>query len=243
MRIAEQYCDVMRYRSECSDDLVVGRYSVLPYYKELEYDIPGRLVNSYQQHKWIADFEYYSILKDFTFPSWTDEDFYRSDDGPFVLKGKTNSRKHQWNTHMFAENKDSALKLSSELYNDPLIGSQGVIYRRYIPLETFEEGLNGLNFTNEWRFFFYKRKILAKGYYWSQAEKAEQYNAKVPDEAIRFASMLAEVIACFVPFYVIDIAKTQSGEWIMVELNDGQMSGLGMCNPHDLYKNISNEII
>lgn len=27
-------------------------------------------------------------------------------------------------------------------------------------------------------------------------------------------------------FYVVDIAETKFGEWIVIELNDGQMSGL-----------------
>jgi hypothetical protein len=36
----------------------------------------------------------------------------------------------------------------------------------------------------------------------------------------------------------MDIAKTQSGEWIVIELNDGQMSGLSENDPNVLYKNL-----
>jgi len=39
-------------------------------------------------------------------------------------------------------------------------------------------------------------------------------------------------------FYVIDVAKTQSGEWIVIELNDGQFSGLSAIDPNDLYMNL-----
>ena len=39
--------------------------------------------------------------------------------------------------------------------------------------------------------------------------------------------------------FVVDVAKTASGEWIVVELNDGQQSGLSCCNPIELYSNIS----
>lgn len=57
--------DVITNRSHVKpNDLVVGRYSVLPYYKELEEDITyneAKLVNSYQQHQWIAQFYYYDI--------------------------------------------------------------------------------------------------------------------------------------------------------------------------------------
>ena len=43
-------------------------------------------------------------------------------------------------------------------------------------------------------------------------------------------------------FYVVDIAKTQSGEWIVIELNDGQMSGLSCNDPKLLYSRLRQTI-
>lgn len=37
---------------------------------------------------------------------------------------------------------------------------------------------------------------------------------------------------------MIDVAQTESGDWIVIELNDGQMSGLSENNPEILYKNL-----
>jgi hypothetical protein len=34
------------------------------------------------------------------------------------------------------------------------------------------------------------------------------------------------------------VAKTQSGEWIVIELNDGQMAGLSDNDPSVLYHNL-----
>jgi hypothetical protein len=44
-------------------------------------------------------------------------------------------------------------------------------------------------------------------------------------------------------YYVIDVAKTESGEWIVVELNDGQMSGLSENNPDTLYGNLKQVLV
>lgn len=67
LNIAKQYCSVNELRSQCSQNtLIVGRYSVLPYYRELEQDlqsIGSVLVNNYNQHRWIANFEYYEPLQ------------------------------------------------------------------------------------------------------------------------------------------------------------------------------------
>jgi hypothetical protein len=240
--IARQYFDVIEYRTDCPDGvLVIGRYSVLPYYRELEVDLRkmgGILVNSYRQHSWIANFEYYDVLKEFTPESWDDYDFpHCRYPGPFVVKGRTNSRKHEWNTKMFAPTKRDALLISGELMKDGLIGPQGVIYRRHVPLKVFETVINGLPFSNEWRFFFYKEELLSYGYYWSSAEDV---NRVLEPEGVAFAKEVAKIAAKHVNFFVLDIAEKEDGGWILIEVNDGQMSGLSENDPHVLYRNLKN---
>ena len=136
-QVANKYFDVYANRTEIPfDSLVIGRYSVLPYYDELEKDLFFRnstLINSYKEHLFIANFHYYEYISDLTPQTWFEYEFYKCEyNGPFVVKGLTNSRKHQWNTHMFAKNKIEALHIASKLANDPLIGQQGIIYRKYI---------------------------------------------------------------------------------------------------------------
>ena len=50
---------------------------------------------------------------------------------PYILKGKTNSRKKLWKTHMFAETKDEMIKVLGNLMDDTFIGDQGVVFRQY----------------------------------------------------------------------------------------------------------------
>lgn len=243
--ICSKYFDTVNYRSEIDQCCtVVGRYSVLPYYKELERDIyPGKLINSYKEHKWIADFEYYKVLKDVTPETWDDTNFYSCKyPGPFVVKGLTNSKKNQWSRCMFAPTKRDALRIGGDLIEDQYIGQQGVIYRKYIPLETYEIGINNLPFTNEWRVFCYKDQILSYGYYWSIATDNTIQFAKQTggiDQGIKFVESLLPKIMPYVNFYVVDIARTLTGEWIVIELNDGQMSGLSENDPDELYGNLA----
>ncbi len=39
-----------------------------------------------------------------------------------------------------------------------------------------------------------------------------------------------------VPFLVIDLAQTASGEWICIECNDGQESGYAGINPIEMWR-------
>ncbi len=236
--VCGKYFNIVKSRMLCRDNLVIGRYSTLPYYSELAWDLQSKnclLINDPLQHRWIANFEYYSVLKDYTPETWFDHDFYKCTyDGPFVVKGKTNSRKNNWRQLMFAPTKRDALELGCLLLQDGEIGYQGLIYRKYVPLVTFETGVGGIPITDEWRFFFLKDKLLSYGYYWSTADNIPPPE-QLPLTAVAFAKKLANIVADYVNFFVLDIGQTEEGDWILIEVNDGQQSGLSENNPDVLY--------
>lgn len=246
--IAKKHFDVKLVRTDLpSFTTVVGRYSVLPFYSELEEDLENlgcRLINSYLQHAWIRDFYWYEDLKDVTPESWFEHELpqHWSDiDFPLVVKGATNSRKHQWDTHMFAEDRTAALEVASKLANDPLIGPQGLIYRRYVPLKLIEKSpINGALYVNEWRFFFYKERLLSHGFYWTNCQYPER--AMMDTEGMNFTMDVAKRVAPHVNFFVLDVAEKADGGWLLVEVNDGQMSGLSMNDPDVLYGNLADAL-
>lgn len=237
---AEKHFDITTSRVGINNKLVIGRYSVLPFYHELDHDLFAQgsyLTNNVSQHRFIADFYWYEHMKKVTPETWFRLSDAPDDAGPFVLKGRTNSRKFEWNRLMFAQDKRRATDIECELMQDSLIGPQGVIVRKYVRLKTLEIGLNGLPFSNEWRFFFYKGRMLAHGFYWTASEKRGLMN----ESGMRFAKEIGEFVAehSFANFYVIDIAEKENGEWIMIEMNDGQMSGLSDCDPDLMYGNLA----
>lgn len=239
--IASKYFTVYSQRTSCKANYVIGRYSVLPYYQELERDInanKSRLINSYDQHIYIANMLWVKDITD-TPTTWYDHNFYLAPEGAYVVKGRTNSIKAKWNTMMFAENKKQALNIAGELSSDSLIGPQMIVYRQYIPLKTYEVGINGLPFTHEFRLFYYKNKLLTSGYYWSIAEDTDHV---IDQEGLAFAQSVADKVSKKVNFYVLDVAQDLNGKWWLIEINDGQMSGLSTCDPTELYKNLQKEL-
>lgn len=236
-KVASKFFPVKELRTECCSSLVIGRYSVLPYYLELEKDLTNKgchLINSFEQHYYIASMAWVNDLKGFTPKTWDDFTFVNAPPGKYVVKGETNSKKSQWDKLMFAPSKLDASKIASYLSNDGLIGEQKIVYREYIPLKTLETGINGLPFSNEWRFFFYKNIELCRGFYWSSSEK----RGKINEKGIEFAHQCAEKISKKTNFFVLDIAEKEEGGWICIEVNDGQMSGLSECDAYELYFNL-----
>lgn len=239
--VAKKYFPVSQYRSDLpKNSLVIGRYSVLPFYNELCYDLQSlrsQLINTYRMHKWIADFEYYDDLIGYTPETWHEYQMHECDyQGPFVVKGRTNSRKHKWNTHMYAPTKADAMRIGAELAADDHIGQQGIIYRKFVQLKVHEIGLHGLPFSNEWRMYYYKDKLLAYSYYWSIADKPEL--AVMDDKGLEFASKVSAIVSHKANFYIIDIAQKVDGNWTLIEVNDAQMGGLSLIQPDTLYSNL-----
>ncbi len=240
LETARLHWHVERDRTRCRDQLVIGRYSVLPFYEALEEELSGRgcrLINTLAEHKWIANFEYYEALRDVTPQSWTEEDFDSADDGPFVLKGRCNSFKHAWSELMFARDKAEALTKATMLRQQQVIAQQGLLFRRYVPLETFGHTSSGLPISNEWRFFFLDRRLIAYGYYWARQARGIP-SAGIDQAGIEFAQSCAARVASRATFFVADIARAANGSWLLIELNDAQTSGLSAIDAGLFYREL-----
>jgi hypothetical protein len=228
-------------------DLVVGRYSVLPFYTEQERDIRitgARLINTKAQHDYVADLgNWIGDFAGLTPKTWGPGEYADlPEDMSFVLKGQTNSKKFLWNTHMFAKSKRDVPDVLRRLLDDSLLSEQKIYVRQYVPLEILDYGLNGLPITREMRFFVANKKIVSGAFYWSShAEYLTSKGVKLPTAEDVPRSLTERIVATIgdkVPFYAFDVAQTTEGEWILIELNDGQMSGLSENPPYLFYRNL-----
>jgi len=205
---------VTRFRSDTQQgDLVIPRYSCLPFYQDFEDEVERK-------------------ARDVGYATVPDTEH------GYVVKGKTNSRKFKWATHMFAKDREALKDVMGRLYDDSLLSSQGLVVREYVPLRKLEEGINGMPVTNEWRCFFLDDTLIASGFYWSMAECAEEMGT-IPDEALALAKRAAlELEGSKVRGFVVDVGETAQGDWIVIEINDFQMSGLSMIDPLVFYTSL-----
>ena len=198
------------------------------------------MINSHKEHVYVANLRnWYTHLVDFTPRTW----FYLDqipEKGPFVLKGATNSRKHQWTSHMYAENKHEAVEVFTRLAADGLVGHQPIYVREYVPLRKLCDPVSSwaVPVSEEYRFFVLDGQIVAGGFYWeSHLDMIEEEvdPSFVPRE---FLQEVIKRVKDFVRFFVVDVARTEKGDWVVIELNDGQQSGLSAIDPDVFYKNL-----
>jgi len=240
---ASEHFRVITQRTHCRPgELVIPRYSALPENKELCLDIVelgATPINTYRQHCYVADVRnWYYDLADITPRTWFALDQIPANGGPFILKGATNSRKFLWDSHMFAKDKHAAGEVYIRLAQDSHIGVQPIYIRQYVPLHNLTTGLNGMPVSEEYRFMILDRQVVASGFYWSShvddLDRAYSSDA-VPRE---FLDKVIARVAKHIRFWVVDVARTASGEWLVIELNDGQQAGLSEIEPAAFYREL-----
>lgn len=235
--------NLTRFRSDIPENTqVFARYSCLPFYKDLQDELEhkgSKLINSYKEHRYIANMDWYEDLQGMTPETWFEVGYQNAPDSEhgYVVKGRTNSRKFKWKSHMFAPDRETLREVMTNLWDDSFIGDQGLVVREYVPLRKLEDGINEIPVTNEWRCFFVGTELVSAGYYWSQAECAEDME-EFPEEGLRLAKEAATILANKVPTFVVDVGETVEGNWTVIEVNDAQMSGLSMNGPHTFYQRL-----
>jgi hypothetical protein len=240
---AREHFRVIEQRTHAkAGDLVIPRYSALPYNKELCDDlhcIGATPINSFREVCYIGDIRnWYYDLADLTPRTWFALDQIPRNGGPFFLKGATNSIKRLWNTHCYAADAQAATEVYIRLGQDSTVGVQPIYIREYVPLKRLATGINGLPISEEYRFFALDGQVVASGFYWStHLDELEQTHTSdvVPRD---FIERVIDIVSPNVRFFVFDVARGEDGRWWLIELNDGQQSGLSCIDPREFYREL-----
>jgi ATP-grasp domain, R2K clade family 3 len=144
-------------------------------------------------------------------------------EGPIVLKDYVKSQKHYWNEACFIPNAsdynhaNAVIKKFLELQDDDL--NEGLVFREFIELEKLTtHSQSGMPLTKEFRVFVKNRKIISIFKYWDEGD----YEGVLP-QIDKFTDVIHKIGS---NFFTMDIAKKKAGDWIIVELGDGQVAGL-----------------
>jgi hypothetical protein len=144
-------------------------------------------------------------------------------DDPIIVKDYVKSQKHNWTEACFipkASDRDSVKKIVSkfiDLQGDGL--NVGLVFRKFEELEfLINHSKSKMPLTKEFRLFFLNGQVIQIFNYWDEGD----YGDTKPD-LTKFVDIGRKVKS---NFFTMDIAKKKNGDWIIMELGDGQVSGL-----------------
>lgn len=144
-------------------------------------------------------------------------------DAPLVLKDYVKSRKHEWAEACFIPRAsdrgavERVVRRFLELQGDSLDG--GLVFREFVEFESAgRHPKSGMPLAREHRIFWLDGRPLLTFPYWS--DLGQTGDGPPPgtfdDVARRVRSR----------FFTMDVAKRRDGDWLIVELGDGQVAGL-----------------
>jgi len=144
-------------------------------------------------------------------------------DSPVVVKDYVKSRKHEWHEACFipsASDQESAIRIIDrfvELQGKDLNG--GLVLREFMTFEPLgTHSRSGMPLTREFRLFYLGGQPIQVSNYWEEGD----YQGEQPPLA-QFTELASKVSS---RFFTMDVARTVSGEWVVVELGDAQVSDL-----------------
>ncbi len=142
---------------------------------------------------------------------------------PIIVKDYVKSQKHAWAEACFIpsaadrEQVERVVRRFLELQGPELVG--GLVFREFIEFEPVaRHPRSGMPLTLEYRFFFLDSQPLLVTPCW----EGVVYEGEGPPVE-RFTALAAGVRS---RFFTMDVAKKRDGDWIVMELGDGQVAGL-----------------
>lgn len=154
---------------------------------------------------------------------------------PVFIKGNRQTNRHK-KSQCIIESVDQYNALREEWKHDSILSWQKVAVREYVPLQVIDADSypDMVPISYEFRFFYFEGKCMAYGPYWYMGHKYT-LPERALQEVLKLTDWAAQRLA--VSFPAIDVAKTASGEWIIIEVNDAQESGFVGTNPLVLWNN------
>jgi hypothetical protein len=143
--------------------------------------------------------------------------------GPVMVKDFVKSRKHEWFEACFIPSAtdraavERVVRRFIELQGDVL--AEGLVFREFVEFEPLGiHSRSGMPLTREYRLFFVDGEPAGILPYWDEGDYA---GPEPPLDEFRG-------VAVKVPsrFFTMDVARTVDGNWLIVELGDGQVAGL-----------------
>ena len=155
-------------------------------------------------------------------------------EGAFIVKDYVKSRKHEWYDACFIKDikdKEEAARVIGNFITrqgENLEG--GVVLRKFESLKCIGKHKDsGMPISEEYRIFIFKGKILIADNYWNK-DKAVNISE---DEYTWIESVASKIESDFV---TVDLARKTDGSLIIMEMGDGQVSGLQQIGADEFYR-------
>ena len=154
---------------------------------------------------------------------------------PIFVRGSEKSSRHSKRLSII-ESPDDYEHMRQAYTQSLVLQHQQVVCREFVPLRKVADVAGDLIPASfEFRTFWWRGQFVGSGRYWVDAP-AYQWTDSEKADAIAVAAQVAAALP--VTFLVVDVGQRTDGQWILIEVNDGQDCGYAEMSPEQLWRNI-----
>lgn len=160
--------------------------------------------------------------------------------GKYIVKDYVKSRKHERYDAAYIpdiKNRDEALRVINNFIHrqgESLVG--GIVLRKFERLQQVGyHAQSGMPLSEEYRLFIFGGTIMTLDDYWLHGE-----GQGITPEERRWLKQSAQKIAS--GLVTLDVARRADGKLIIMEMGDGQVSGLQELAPRDFYHSLKQQL-
>ena len=225
----------------------VGRFGVIFPYNKIHDELISdgiQLIHTPEENLKASDLtHWYPLIKGFTPRSiWFDKppsfsEIENNFELPVFVKGSRQTNRHNKKLSIVKTKKDFE-QVSLSFTQDPILHWQKFVVRVFVDLRKVKgKRTEKITPSFEFRTFWWKGNLVGSGKYW---RGLANYNWTREEKVAGISLAEKAVKKLNLPFITVDIAQKPNGEWIIIEINDGQESGYTSVSPIGLWQNIIN---
>lgn len=159
---------------------------------------------------------------------------------PAFIKGAVLSKKSFGWKAVVAESVDDARKKVENLLKMRTFSRGMAALRALVPLRKVGHSVEGFPLSREYRVFVLRGTVVGSGYYWMFGEP---FGPPAGDEWARITELAREAAARLeAPWLSVDLAQTEAGEWLIIEVGDPQFSGVSHMSIQELWSTLASEL-
>ena len=202
------------------------------------------LINTPSQHQTVMEFDkFYGLLGELTPDSViiSGLDDLSTIEArlqfPIFVRGAVKSNKDQGLAACVARDRVELAAIAKGLLAREGRSRGKIIARRLVKFRAVATDKQSFPISREYRAFIHRGVMLAYGFYWDEYQDSVALTP-ADEEAIRALSIEA-ARRVGTPFVAMDVGQLENGDWIVIELSDGQFAGLSQVTVFELWSKLA----
>jgi hypothetical protein len=156
---------------------------------------------------------------------------------PIFVRGAVKSNKDQGWAACVARDRVELTAIAKGLLAREGRSRGKIIARRLVKFRTVATDKQSFPISREYRAFIHRGVVLAYGFYWDEYQDSVALTPA--DEQAITALSIEATRRVGTPFVAMDVGQLENGDWIVIELSDGQFAGLSQVTVFELWSKLA----